>query len=1048
MGGTGASGSIFEIAAGSSTLTSLASFDSTTGDVPSSGLVMDNSGNLYGTTPRHGANGYGAIYELTAGSSSVTVLAPFTSSNAPLQASAPTLDAQGDLFGTTQFGGTYGDGSVYELPSGSASINTLASFTTTDGAYPSSSLLIDASGNLFGTTPAGGIGGDGTIFEVAASSNTISTLISFNGSNGNAGTDGFSHNAVMPDLVADSHGNFYGVAPSGGVNGLGVVYEMSPQKATQVVITQQPGSNATAGIPESISLSTETSGGFVDTTSNAPVTISIASGPPGATLTGTLTSSAVNGVASFTNIILKTAGAYTLIARSTGLTSATTASITVAAAAANKLTVIQQPVGTTAGASIGNIVLDVQDAFGNIVTSDSSTVTMSATNGAPANGATSQQAVAGVVTFAGLSFNKSGSYTLSASDAGIVSVNTSSFTIAAAAASQLILAQQPVASTVAGSPIGPLIVDVDDRFGNVVTTNATGLSVVASGNASIVGNKSKTATSGVANFSGLSINTAGSYTFTVTDGTLVPVTTSSFLVTAGIASKLVVVQQPPGSASAGQSFGPVTVNVEDSFGNLVSANASKISVAASGNVPIIGTASIQASGGVATFASLAIDKVGTYTLLVSTTGLLAANSSSIAVTNGTASQLVISQQPSASTAAGQIISGLSATVEDAFGNIATTDASTITVAVSNGTALAGIVSKAAAKGSAVFSDLIMTMAGSYTMTLTDGSFTPVVSNTFKITAGAAAQLAITQQPTNATVNQPMGTLSIAVEDAFGNLVSGDHSSITITAAAQDTTNTTYALTGTTMLPVQAGVANFSTLEINTAGTYTLTASDAALGPAISGNVTVAALPSPPTPTPPTPAPNPTKTFSVIAGDRMTGVVIDTSSAFANPTLLTRAVHVRIVSTASGLTVLNQAVRLLNFKASLVRWRIRKSGNYSVICTDAAGNKVTDELTVFAATAIRMKFATEPVVLNGISPLVISAVDRFGNLANSTDGQSVALGIGWRPHLGKAPTLAGTPVETFSGGVATFSNLLLDRPARLVAINSSLALVESGLFAGV
>src|SRR5512135_2938487 len=88
-----------------------------------------------------------------------------------------TLDAQGNLYGTTDGGGANGQGTLFELAAGSGTITTLASFNGANGAYPEAGLIMDAQGNLYGTTSNGGAFDDnGTVFELAAGSNTITTL--------------------------------------------------------------------------------------------------------------------------------------------------------------------------------------------------------------------------------------------------------------------------------------------------------------------------------------------------------------------------------------------------------------------------------------------------------------------------------------------------------------------------------------------------------------------------------------------------------------------------------------------------------------------------------------------------------------------------------------------------------------------------------------------------------------------------------------------------------------------------------------------------------
>ena len=112
------------------------------------------------------------------------------------------MDAADNLYGTAEDGGPgysggyTGDGTVFEVAKGSSTITTLASFNGTDGFYPDGGLVLDAAGNLYGTAVLGGPGysgasnGDGTVFEVAKGSGTITTLASFDGADGKSPNGG------------------------------------------------------------------------------------------------------------------------------------------------------------------------------------------------------------------------------------------------------------------------------------------------------------------------------------------------------------------------------------------------------------------------------------------------------------------------------------------------------------------------------------------------------------------------------------------------------------------------------------------------------------------------------------------------------------------------------------------------------------------------------------------------------------------------------------------------------------------------------------------
>src|SRR5262249_18112490 len=154
------------------------------GENPRAGLVSDSEGNLYGTTTAGGASGDGTIFELAAGSDTVTTLASFNGTNGAIPFACMIIDNDGNLYGTTSLGGIHNDGTIFELPAGSSTIVTLATFNSDNGAQPEGGLIVDSAGNFYGTTTLGGLGDDGTIFELAKGASTITTLAYFNGSRG------------------------------------------------------------------------------------------------------------------------------------------------------------------------------------------------------------------------------------------------------------------------------------------------------------------------------------------------------------------------------------------------------------------------------------------------------------------------------------------------------------------------------------------------------------------------------------------------------------------------------------------------------------------------------------------------------------------------------------------------------------------------------------------------------------------------------------------------------------------------------------------------
>lgn len=129
-------------------------------------MVLDGQGNIFGTTDNGGTAGYGAVFKVDS-SGNETVLYSFTGlADGSNPVGGLVLDAQGNLYGTTYGGGAYRYGTVFEL-SATGNETVLHSFgSEKDGRYPYAGLTLDTQGNLYGTTTHGGAHAKGTVFKL------------------------------------------------------------------------------------------------------------------------------------------------------------------------------------------------------------------------------------------------------------------------------------------------------------------------------------------------------------------------------------------------------------------------------------------------------------------------------------------------------------------------------------------------------------------------------------------------------------------------------------------------------------------------------------------------------------------------------------------------------------------------------------------------------------------------------------------------------------------------------------------------------------------
>jgi uncharacterized repeat protein (TIGR03803 family) len=261
-------GTVFKITP-SGTLTTLYDFCSqpacADGDEPRAGLVQGTDGNFYGTTQgggtaRQGGSAFGTVFKITP-SGTLTTVYSFCSQTLCTDGDFPTAGliqaSDGNFYGTN-YGGVYGDGTVFKVtPRGT--LTTLVSFDGTDGNYPYAGVTQGTDGNFYGTTYyggtkcGGGSGGCGTVYKITPSG-TLTTLYSFGSGHPEEG------------LVQATDGNFYGTTHTGGASGDGTIFKITSSGALTTLYTFCSQSSCTDGGTPTTALVQDTDGKLYGTT--------------------------------------------------------------------------------------------------------------------------------------------------------------------------------------------------------------------------------------------------------------------------------------------------------------------------------------------------------------------------------------------------------------------------------------------------------------------------------------------------------------------------------------------------------------------------------------------------------------------------------------------------------------------------------------------------------------------------------------------------------------------------------------------------------------
>jgi hypothetical protein len=872
------------------------------------------------------------------------------------------------------------------------------------------------------------------------------TLTSNSTRNVATGTDG---NASFSNLITNTAGSGYTLAfsfnatiPTTASNSTtSANFTVAPDAAYGLVMVSQPPTTAQAGVPfdDGNAPQVRVKDRFNNNVPQANMTISamanaVSGGPGNAIVPGNAALTDESGTATFYGLgINGTVGVYTLTFSNGTLTTNTTSNnVTLTPGVATQLFVATQPPATVqANATLTPVVVNLQDAFSNNLTSSNATVSTTLQGGSGSlSGTATSNATSGAATFNDLRIEGLvGNYTLLFQSAGLSNATSSNIEVTADQSTAMISISANATDSTAGQDIqGPPAAAIADQYGNALagyTVNAT----INKNTGNFTGTSSATTNAtGVAAFGNLTQTVAAAdYNLRLSfnqNGASGNATTANFTVNPGNATALSITTQPASTAQAGivLTTQPV-IQVRDAFGNakpdsgvVVSTTVNEANAAIQSN----GTATTDGNG-TATFAGLTLNgTAGNYTLDFDATGLTSATSNSIALGAGNATKLVVSTQPGNSTAAGNAFSPQPAVkLHDAWNNDVSQSGVSVTASVTSGSASTGgnLTANTTAGGVATFDGLtIAGTVGNYTLTFNATGLTDATSDTVAVTANPdTAVISISTNATTSTAGQTIaGPPAATIVDGSGNALSG----ITVNATINKNTGN---FTGTTSVSSNAtGVASFGNL------TQTVAASDYNLmlafnngltsGNATTANFSVTAAAAANM----TVVRQPTNTIAgvVIAGAGGGSPTVRLRDTFGNDVASQNVTVTLQTGTLNGtLTVATNASGNATF-SNLV---CNTVGFYRLSFASGGLSALSNQFDIFAGSATSLVFMNtlQTTAQAGIAldpQPVVQVRDAFGNNVAGTRPISVAASTG---------SLNGnTTVATNANGTASFSGLAL------------------------
>jgi len=722
------------------------------------------------------------------------------------------------------------------------------------------------------------------------------------------------------------------------------------------------------------------------------------------------------------------AGSPAITVTGSGAFSATvTQTETVNLAAASKLAFSQQPSTTTAGQAIAPAVtVQVQDQFGNVVTTDTSNVSITISAGGAFSSAstTTVAAVAGVATFSNLVPTKAGTFTLSASDGTLTGATSSNFSVTTTAASKLVFTTA-VQTLTAGVCSTAITVQSQDSLGNPTNpASAETLALASSSSGGTFYSDSTCTTAITATSIATTTNLAtffykdtkaGSPAITVTgSGAFSATVTQTETVSAGTATHFAVTA--PTAATAGTAFN-YTVTAQDQFNNTVTLYSGTVHFTSSDTLAVLpGDSAFIDTNGTRTFqATLKTAGSQTITATDTVTAAITGTSNAIAVSAAAATHFAVTAPTTAMAGASF---NYTVTAEDALNNTVTSYTGTVHFTSSDPLAVLP-ANSTLTNGTGTFPATLKTL-GSQTITATDTVTATITgtSNAITVSAAAATHFAVTA-PTTATAGASFN-YTVTAEDQFNNTVTTYAGTVHFSSS-----DPLAVLPGN--FPFSGGTGTFAA-TLKTVGSQTITAADTTtatitgtsnaitVSAAAATSLTVAGFPNPTTAGVP-------GSFAVSGHDAFNNIAtgyrgtVHFTSSDGSATL---PADYAFTATDSGMHIFSATLNTVGSQTITATDMVNATitGTSNAITVNASGSPtVTLSATSlnYASQPVGTPSTTQPVTVANTSPtlaltnLNITATGDFGQTNNC--GTGLAAQSSCMIMVTFTPTATGTRTGT-------------------------------------